>query len=122
MGTLLLDLLNATGTFSDDSDAECPPSVRSLFWEYDVPELDWDEDRDLIIRRVLTEGTWDAIVWLRDRLGGATLRRWIEARFGDALSPRQLRFWELVLDLPSDRVDEWVDARRVSVWENRSAS
>lgn len=105
----------------DDPKTEWPSHVRSLFWEYDS-DLDWNEDRDLIIRRILAEGTWDAIVWLRDRVDDPTLRRWIKARSGEALSPRQLRFWELILDLPSDRVDEWVDTRRASVWANRTKS
>lgn len=105
---------------SGPDEIDWPPVVQSLFWEYDTTDLDWEADRDLILRRILTEGSWDAVQWLRDRVGDATLRRWIEARSGGALSPRQLRFWELVLDLPSDRVDEWVDARRDSVWENRT--
>jgi len=99
-----------------------PPSVQSPFWEYDPGDLDWDTDRDLIVRRVLTEGNGEAIKWLRHRIGDASLRDWIELRSGDTLSPRQLRFWELILDLPSDRVDEWVEGRRTSVWENRTRS
>lgn len=106
----------------DDPKTEWSSAVQSLFWEYDVSDLDWDEDQDLIVRRILVEGTWDTIVGLRDQLGDATLRRWIESRSGDALSPRQLRFWELILDLPSDRVDEWVDTRCASIWANRTKS
>lgn len=106
---------------SDPNEIDWPPVVQSLFWEYDTTDLEWEADRDLILRRILTEGSWDAVQWLRDRIGDAALRRWIEARSGGALSPRQLRFWELVLDLPSDRVDEWVNTRRDSVWENRTA-
>lgn len=106
----------------DDSETEWPSAVQSLFWEYEPDALDWKADRDLIIRRILSKGNWEAITWLRDRVGDATLRRWIEARSGDALSPRQLRFWELIFDLPPDRVDEWVDAHRASVWANRTRS
>ena len=98
-----------------------PPVVQSLSWEYDVTALDWDADRDLIVRRILTEGSWDAVQWLRDRMGDPALRCWIVAQDGDALSPRQLRFWELMLDLPSERVDPWVEARRNSIWGNRRA-
>jgi len=103
------------------NETDWPPVVQSLFWEYDVTALDWDADRDLIVRRILTEGSWDAVQWLRDRVGDPGLRQWIEARSGDALSPRQLRFWELMLDLPSERVDAWVAARRNSIWGNRRA-
>lgn len=101
---------------------ELPASVRSLFWEYDPDVLAWQTDRDLIIRRVLSEGNWEAITWLRDRMGDVALSRWIERQSGDALSPRQLRFWELVLDLPSERVTEWIEARRASIWANRTGS
>jgi hypothetical protein len=104
------------------NDIEWPSAVRSLFWEYDVSDLDGETDRDLILRRVLSEGNWETIQWLRGRLGDAGLRQWIEARDGDILSPRQLRFWELVLDLPSEHVDEWVAFRRSSVWTNRARS
>ena len=103
------------------NEIDWPPVVQSLFWEYDVAALDWDADRDLIVRRILTEGAWDAVQWLRDRMGDSALRRWIVAQDGDALSPRQLRFWELILDLPSERVDAWVEARRNSIWGNRRA-
>lgn len=109
-------------TFPDDPDAEWPAAVRSLFWEYEPHTLNWESDRDLIVRRILSEGDWEAITWLRDRVGDATLRRWIESRSGGPLSPRQLRFWELVLDLPSDRVDTWIERRRRSVWADRAAS
>jgi hypothetical protein len=54
-------------------------------------------------------------------MGDPALRCWIVAQDGDALSPRQLRFWELMLDLPSERVDVWVKACDGSVWANRTA-
>ena len=43
------------------TDPEWPPSVQSLFWDYEADALDWPADRDLIVRRVLSDGTWDAI-------------------------------------------------------------
>jgi hypothetical protein len=61
------------------SDPEWPASVRSLFWEYDPGTLEWETDRDLIVRRVLSEGNWEAISWLRDRMDETALRRWIVA-------------------------------------------
>jgi len=36
--------------------------LSSGLWEYDPSELDWDEDRDLIVRRILTEGSWNTVV------------------------------------------------------------
>ncbi len=98
-----------------------PEPVQALFWEYDVDALSWKADRDLIIHRVLTEGDWEAVTWLRARLGDEALRVWIVEREGGALSPRQLRFWQLVLNLPAARVDAWIKTRQSSVWEERAA-
>lgn len=102
-----------------DARASLPDAVRALFWEYDAATLSWASDRSLIIERVLTAGGWDAITWLRTQAGDAALRVWLIEHEGAALSPRQLRFWQLVLDLPPRRVDAWIEARRSSVWEGR---
>jgi len=99
-----------------------PPFVRSLFWEYEADTLNWTEDHDLIVRRVLSEGNHHALRWLREQVGDARLRTWLLEHSGDQLSARQLRFWELILDLPSDRVNAWVDARRRSLWHSRTTS
>lgn len=101
--------------------ADLPGCVQSLFWEYDATALTWEADRDLIIRRVLTAGNWDAVTWLRDRLGDAGLRTWIERHRGGGLSPRQLRFWELVLDLSPGDVTAWIETARTSAWEARTS-
>ena len=99
-----------------------PSVVRSLFWEYGTADLNWTDDHDLIIRRVLTEGNHHALQWLRSQVGDASLRKWLLKRSGDHLSPKQLRFWELILDLPTEEVDVWVGARRHSIWHLRTAS
>ncbi len=99
-----------------------PDFVRRLFWEYDLADLSWEEDRNLIIRRILCEGNHRAIRWLRENVSDAGLRHWLLERSGDHLSPRQLRFWELMLDLPSDQVDSWVEQRRRSIWHSRTGA
>ncbi len=104
-----------------DGASPLPETVRALFWEYDAEALSWKADRDLVIHRVLTEGGWEAVRWLRGRAGDEALRAWIVEREGGALSARQLRFWQLVLDLPAAHVDAWIKTRRSSVWEERAA-
>ena len=81
--------------------------------------LTWDDDRDLIIARVLASGTWEAITWLRARLGDQALCEWIEHRRGRGLSPRQLRFWEVMLDLPHRQVNAWLQAEGRKIWDQR---
>ena len=96
-----------------------PALLRPLFWDYDFKTLTWDDDRDLIIARVLASGTWEAITWLRACLGDRALREWIERHRGGGLSPRQLRFWELMLNLPHRQVNVWLRAERRKIWDQR---
>ncbi len=74
-----------------------PVLLRPLFWEYDFNPLTWEDDRDLIIARVLAAGSWEAITWLRAQLGDQAWRAWLQHHCGRGLSPRQLRFWEVIL-------------------------
>lgn len=95
-----------------------PAWLEPLFWEYDFAQLDWDEDRDLVIRRILSAGDWAAVKWLLERLGRPGLRRWIEQHHGRGLDPPQLRFWELVLGLRHGQVSQWIKAGD-GVWPGR---
>ena len=96
-----------------------PKSFKSYFWDYSFEELSWQKDRDLIIRRLLTEGAWDAIQWLRKRIGDDELRRWLIAHQGRGLSPRQIRFWSLILDMPKLQSETWTRTARSSAWNRR---
>ncbi len=82
-----------------------PEMLRPLFWDCDFDQVSWRDHRDYVVRRVLSAGTWDAVCWLRAGLGDVALRQWIEQHEGRGLSSRQLRFWEVVLDLPPELVN-----------------
>jgi len=96
-----------------------PNRLRPLFWDYDFNALTWEEDRDLVIRRILTSGDWNAILWLRSRVGDESLKEWIRQQQGDGLSPRQLRFWELILEIPRRQVNAWLLMKGQNTWEKR---
>ena len=85
-------------------DKRLPEFLREYFWDTDFSRLTWDLQRDFIMRRVLQVGSWVVVCWLRGEVGDEALGAWIEAHEGGGLSPRQLRFWGLVLDLPEDEV------------------
>lgn len=106
---------------SEQSDAKTalPEHLRELFWEYPFDELSWEEDRDLVIGRVLSRGPWETVQWLRQELGDEVVRGWIERALGRGLSRRQLRFWQLILELPPQEVDAWLEAREPDLWEHR---
>jgi len=96
-----------------------PEMLRPLFWETDFDQISWQDHRDYVIRRVLSAGPWDAVCWLRGHLGCAGLRQWIEKHEGRGLSSRQLRFWEVVLELPSEKVNAWLQSEGRKLWEGR---
>ncbi len=102
-----------------DDRTNLPQFLKTIFWDCDFSALRWNERRDFIICRILQSGSWDAIAWLRSELGDLELSRWIEQRHRTGLSPRQLRFWEAVLDLPHAKVTRWVQRIASGPWERR---
>lgn len=96
-----------------------PAKLRALFWDYDFAALTWGDDCDLIIGRVLAAGNWEAVTWLRSRVGDRALRDWIEQHQGRGLSPQQLYFWELVVGLPHRQVNRWLAAEGRQIWQER---
>jgi hypothetical protein len=96
-----------------------PRSLRPLFWDHDFARLTWEADRDLVIGRILSVGNWDSVRWLLRRLARPALRDWLERREGAGLSARQLRFWEVILELPHRRVNAWLAEPARQVWEGR---
>jgi hypothetical protein len=98
------------------SPAALPECLRAFFWDYPFDELSWEANRDLIVRRLLTNGSWEALIWLRQKLCDGELRKWLIAHRGRGLSPRQLRYWSLVLGLPRGQTNAWIRAARAGPW------
>jgi hypothetical protein len=96
-----------------------PQFVQDIFWDVDRSQVSWERNRDFITRRVLMKGGWNAIRWLRSKLGDDELRHWIIERKGRGLEPRQLRFWQLVLDIDPAEVDRWIAASASNPWIQR---
>jgi len=94
--------------------------MKNFFWDYPFRRLRIDKDRDLVISRLLDQGDWEAVQWLRMRLSDRDLKNWLLSRRGAGLSPRKLRFWELVLELPKRDVDDWLRSKTRQVWDQRA--
>ncbi|MEW6750463.1 MAG: hypothetical protein AB1505_05730 [Candidatus Latescibacterota bacterium] len=97
-----------------------PERLRPLFWDVPFEALTWPRDRDFVVGRVLAQGTWDDIRWLRARVRDEGLSAWILTHAGRGLSPQQLRFWELLLDLPQEQVNAWLADEGRQAWERRT--
>jgi hypothetical protein len=96
-----------------------PQTLQPFFWDYPFAELSWKHDRELIIRRVLENGSWDVVRWLRNTLGDDRLRKWLIARKGKGLSARQIRYWALVLKIPQREANVWVKSATENPWGKR---
>jgi len=102
------------------ADQELPEFVRELLWDYANQRLTWHSARDLIIRRVLSEGSWPAVSWLRRRLGDTGIRRWIVEHDGRPLDPQQLCFWQVTVGLPPELVQRWLQDEPRRIWWERA--
>lgn len=89
-----------------------PKHLKRYFPGYAFGRLRWPQDRHLLIAEVLAKGDWEAITWLRGQVTPEELAAWIMHRQGRGLSVRQLRYWELVLDLPHRDVNSWIERIR----------
>lgn len=96
-----------------------PKSLKPYFWDYSFSKLSLETDRDLIIRRVLSTGSWEAVIWLKKKIGNRNLKEWLITHQGRGLSPRQLRYWGLVLNLPDRQVNKWIKAATENPWGKR---
>jgi hypothetical protein len=110
----------APGEIVASEASDLPDAVKALFWDVVPGELRWDQHREFIIGRILASGPWDVVQWLRQREGDEVVRSWIEKHEGRGLSPKQLRFWELILGIPSEQVDPWVERERDGIWGRRT--
>ena len=96
-----------------------PDEVLAYFWDYPSTRLSLAKDQFLIIRRILTDDSLEVILWLSGQVGDETIRKWPLDHRGRGLSPRQLRSWELILNLPAEEVDGWVRTASQSPWGRR---
>jgi hypothetical protein len=85
------------------SSASVPPAVERLLWDVDLSQVDLDRDRMLVLERVMSRGTWEAMVWLRGRYPKEVLADFVREQGARRLSPRDLAYWALIcdVDLPS---------------------
>jgi hypothetical protein len=100
---------------------ELPEGVLRLLHDCDPTTVRWEEHRGFLVDRILGEGDWETIRWLRRTAGDAVIREWILETKGRRLEPRQLRLWQLLLDLPEEEVTAWLRDPRRAVWDGRSA-
>jgi hypothetical protein len=98
-----------------------PAGLRHLFWDFPEQTLSFDSDRDVVVRRVASEGGLREMRLLRGQVGDSAIREVLERTQARGLSPQRIRFWQLLLRLPALQADAWVRVARASTWGSRSS-
>ncbi len=93
-----------------------PEFLRPLFWDANFSELSPENHQSYICLRIIEHGDLNALRWMLRYYGKARLRRWLLARQGRGLSPRALRFWQMMLGIPKRTVDQWLQSRPEPQW------
>jgi hypothetical protein len=98
-----------------------PTSFHRFFWDHDASKLRWSKHRDFIINRLLSNGDTKAIRWVLEQTGAEALRDWIISGKGRDLSPRQLAWWQLILDIPAKAISRLLSDPSRLTWDHRNA-
>jgi hypothetical protein len=94
------------------------PITRYL-WDTDVSSITWERYKNFIVRRILQYGDFQSWRWLHAQLSDKELRDWIVAHNARGLTPRQIRYWSLILDIETTLADSWVKVAKNTIWEQR---
>lgn len=104
----------------DPTTVDLPDELRDLFWDRGPERLTWEHSRPTIVFRLLEKGGMEAVRWLRSHMSDEEIREFIVRRRGRGISPRRLRFWSLIVDIPRPEVDRWIETARRNPWHNRT--
>ena len=96
-----------------------PEELWHLFWDYSLDQLSLEQDRHTIVLRLLQSGGEHAIHWLCSSVEADYLRTLLIRRRGRGIDPKRLRFWGLMLRLPEEQVDSWIEDQHHNPWYNR---
>ena len=78
---------------------QIPFGLRPHFQEYDISQLDFRRDANLIIQRTLEFGTWDEIRWLFKTYRGKRVRLFLREYGQRWLKPVTFHYWRKLLGI-----------------------
>lgn len=93
-----------------------PSILRGLFPEYALRDINAGTHRELVLSRILENGSLECIRWMRGRYRRAEIASFLEQDGPRLLSPRSLRFWRLFHGLPAEANQR----KAASSWRARS--
>ena len=91
-----------------------PTELRPYFWEHDFAKLSLEQDRSLIVYRLVELGSPPVVKWLRAAFGDAAIHDEIAAIRSRGISYARVRPW-----VSAREYAEWTRDRPPSLWEGR---
>ena len=88
-----------------------PNFLRLFFWDVDFKKLSWNSHSEFIAERILTEGSWEAIKWLRHGVKDDFIRTLICKKLGRGFTKKQVFFWGQMLDFDAKKLCAEREAR-----------
>ena len=92
---------------------------ESLFWEYDPEDLNLSENREFIIKRVLSHGSVEDFKALRKTVGDKEIKAVLMRTRGRGIDRRRIRFYQVIFSLPAKEVEAWLNDPARAIWEGR---
>ena len=78
---------------------EIPGGLRPHFQDYDVSQLSFADDANLIIQRTLEFGSWEETRWLFELYGAQRIRLFVREHGQRWLKPVTFHYWRKLLDI-----------------------
>lgn len=100
---------------------DIPTPILRLIHDCDPATLSWEGNLGFLIDRVIASDNWAAIRSLREHVSDREIVDRIRSTRGRKLSRRQLRFWQVVLELDPEEVASWLAEPGRGTWDARSA-
>ncbi|MCH7951326.1 hypothetical protein IH980_01125 [Patescibacteria group bacterium] len=71
---------------------QLPPEITKYFWGDDLNELNWEEHRDYISKKIMEQGDGKAVKWLLNKVDKKTLQSFLS---DVKMSKKSANFWSL---------------------------
>ncbi len=82
--------------YNIDMSKSLPTFLQSVFWSYQLADLDTDTHETLIIKQILNHGSTPAVAWLRSTYTEATIQAVIANSMVSEWSKKSLSLWSKV--------------------------
>ena len=77
-------------------------AIKRFFWDVDFDTIDFKENKEYVIARILEYGDIKAITWLFENYDKKTIKKMLMNQRG--FSKRTANFWSKILDVDKDKI------------------